>query len=139
MKQYQTTLAVQTGGGRFTDISPALRRTVSQSGIQTGLMTLFIRHTSAALTIQENADPDVLADLNDFFDRISPRNAGLYRHSYEGKDDMPAHIRSVLTGVSLNIPIAGAQPFLGTWQAVYVCEFRDAPHIRNVVCHIIGE
>lgn len=139
MKQYQTTLAVQTEGGRFTDITAALNETVSRSGIQTGLITLFIRHTSAGLTIQENADPDVLYDLKNFFDRIAPQDNDLYAHTYEGTDDMPAHIRTVLTDVSLNIPVADGRTVLGRWQAVYICEHRNHADIRNVVCHIIGE
>lgn len=139
MKQYQTTLAVQTEGGGFTDITAALNRTVMQSGIQTGLMTLFIRHTSASLTVQENADPDVLADLKKFFDRTVPQDNSLYVHTYEGKDDMPAHIRTALTDVSLCVPVAAGRMTLGTWQAVYVCEHRNHANVRNVVCHIIGE
>lgn len=139
MKQYQTVFAVQTEGGHFTNITNAVQNAVRQSGITTGLMTLFIKHTSAALTVQENADPDVLYDLKNFFDRTVPQDNSLYVHTYEGKDDMSAHIRSTLTGVSLNIPVSNGKATLGTWQAVYVCEFRNHPNIRNVVCHIIGE
>ncbi len=139
MKQYQTTLAVQTEGGRFTDITAALNETVARSSIRTGLMTLFIRHTSASLIIQENADPDVLYDLKNFFDRTVPQDNSLYVHTYEGRDDMPAHIRTALTGVSLSIPVTDGRTALGTWQAVYVCEHRNRANIRNVVCHIIGE
>ncbi len=139
MKQAQFTLDVQTAPSGFTNITPAIGRCVQNSGIQTGLLTVFVRHTSAGLTIQENADPDVLTDLKNFFDRVAPRDNSLYTHTFEGADDMPAHIRTVLTDVSVNIPVANGKPVLGVWQAVYLCEHRDQPHIRHVVLHLIGE
>lgn len=139
MKQAQFTLDVQTTPSGFTNITPAINRCVQNSGIQTGLLTVFVRHTSAGLTIQENADPDVLTDLKNFFDRVAPRDNSLYTHTFEGADDMPAHIRTVLTDVSVNIPVANGKPALGVWQAVYLCEHRDQPHIRHVVLHLIGE
>lgn len=139
MKQFQETLPVQTAGAGFTDITGAVNRLIGQSGIRTGLLTLFIRHTSASLTVQENADPDVMADLGRFLERIAPQDDRLYVHTYEGKDDMPAHIRTSLTDVSLSIPVAGGRMTLGTWQAVYVCEHRNHAAVRNVVFHLIGE
>jgi secondary thiamine-phosphate synthase enzyme len=99
---------------------------------------VFIQHTSASLLIQENADPDVLKDLEDAFARLAPRNAN-YRHTTEGPDDMPSHIRAALTQTSLSIPIANGAPVLGTWQAIYLFEHRDVPHHRTVVMHAIGE
>jgi secondary thiamine-phosphate synthase enzyme len=106
-------------------------------GAQDGLLTLFVRHTSASLTIQENADPDVLRDLTDALDRLAPRHAR-YRHSIEGPDDMPAHIRSMLTAVSLGVPLVGGQAVLGTWQAIYLIEHRDQPHEREIALHFMG-
>lgn len=102
-----------------------------------GLLTLFIRHTSASLTIQENADPDVLRDLVDALARAAPREGG-YRHAMEGPDDMPAHIKSMLTATSLGVPVDGGVMVLGTWQAIYLIEHRDAPHRREIVLHYVG-
>lgn len=139
MKQAQFTLDVESTPAGFMDITPAINRCVKNSGIQTGLLTVFVKHTSAGLTIQENADPDVLTDLKNFFDRAVPQDNSLYTHTYEGKDDMPAHIRTVLTNVSVSIPVTNGRAALGTWQAVYLCEHRNQPHIRHVVLHLIGE
>ncbi len=139
MRQTQFTLDVQSSPAGFTNITPAIERVVHNSGIQTGLLTVFIKHTSASLIIQENADPDVLSDLRRFFDRSVPQDNSLYTHTYEGKDDMPAHIRTALTNVCLNIPVTDGKTALGTWQAVYLCEHRDQPHIRHIVLHLIGE
>jgi secondary thiamine-phosphate synthase enzyme len=138
VKQKTATLSVATQGQGFVDITKDVRRFVSEAQINTGLLTLFIRHTSASLVIQENADPDVLRDLRDAFDSLAPRDAD-YRHTTEGPDDMPAHIRAALTQTSLSIPVQGGAPALGIWQAIYVFEHRDAPHRREVVLHIIGE
>jgi secondary thiamine-phosphate synthase enzyme len=112
---------------------------VHDAGIAAGLLTCFVRHTSASLLIQENADPDVLKDLEGFMRRIVSRDVGLYRHTTEGPDDMPAHIRSALTQTSLSIPIHDGSWLLGTWQGLYLFEHRDAPHSRQIVLHIIGE
>lgn len=139
MRQYQTVLSVQTEPSGFYDITHAVNRSVWESGIKRGLLTLFIQHTSAGLTIQENADPDVMRDLARYFDRAVPKDNSLYTHTYEGIDDMPAHIRSSLTGVTLSIPVFDGRMALGTWQAVYVCEHRAERHVRNVVLHLIGE
>ncbi len=138
MRQKTTRLDVATRGSGFTDITDEVLRFVAQSGIASGLLTLFIPHTSASLLIQENADPDVLCDLKDAFAGLAPRGAG-YRHTTEGPDDMPAHIRSALTQTSLSIPVEDGAPALGVWQAIYVFEHRDAPHRRTVMLHIIGE
>ena len=138
MIQKNTTLSVSTRGQGLVDITKDARRFVSGSGIATGMLTLFIQHTSASLVIQENADPDVLTDLRDAFDALAPRDAD-YRHTTEGPDDMPAHIRSALTQTSLSIPVQNAAPALGTWQAIYVFEHRDTGHRREVLLHIIGE
>ena len=138
MKQKTASISVQTRGQGLVDITGQVRRFVSDAQIATGLLTLFIQHTSASLVVQENADPDVLRDLRDAFDTLAPRDAN-YRHTTEGPDDMPAHIRSALTQTSLSIPVENGAPGLGTWQAIYVFEHRDAPHRRDVVLHIIGE
>ena len=106
--------------------------------IQTGLLTVFVQHTSASLTIQENADPDVVRDLADYFERLAPENDPRYRHRDEGPDDMPAHIRSALTQTSLTIPVVNGRMALGTWQGIYLFEHRAAPHRRSVVLHLMG-
>jgi secondary thiamine-phosphate synthase enzyme len=103
------------------------------------LLTVFLQHTSASLTIQENADPDVIHDLNAFFNRLVAEDNRLYRHTVEGADDMPAHIRSALTMTQLSIPVSSGRMALGTWQGVYVFEHRAAPHQRSVVLHLLGE
>jgi secondary thiamine-phosphate synthase enzyme len=138
MKQKSQHLTLSTKGPGFTDATDTVRRFVEQSGIRAGLLTVFIPHTSASLVIQENADPDVLRDLADAFARLAPRDRN-YRHTTEGPDDMPAHIRAALTQTSLSIPVEDGAPVLGTWQAIYLFEHRDAPHRRTLVLHIIGE
>ena len=138
MKQQHSTITVATRGPGFTDLTDKARRFVRDAGIETGLLTLFIPHTSASLVIQENADPDVLRDLAEAFDRLAPRDAD-YRHTTEGPDDMPAHIRSALTQTSLSIPVIKRAPALGTWQAIYLFEHRDALHARELLLHVIGD
>lgn len=138
MKQQHSTITVSTRGPGFTDLTDKVRRFVRDSGIETGLLTLFIPHTSASLLIQENADPDVLRDLAEAFDRLAPRDAD-YRHTTEGPDDMPAHIRSALAQTSLSIPVMKRAPALGTWQAIYLFEHRDALHARELMLHVIGD
>jgi secondary thiamine-phosphate synthase enzyme len=130
---------VTTRGAGLSDITRQVTAGVAKSGIREGLATLFIRHTSASLVIQENADRDVLRDLEDFFSRLVSRDMSLYRHTTEGPDDMPAHIRSALTQTSLSIPITRGALVLGTWQAIYLFEHRDAPHSREIALHLIGE
>ena len=131
-------VSVETPGPGFTELTAEAARFVAQSGIAHGLLTVFCRHTSASLTIQENADPDVRTDLLAALDRLAPRSAA-YVHGDEGPDDMPAHIRTMLTGASLAIPVADGRLALGTWQGLYLVEHRDRPHRREVVLHVIGE
>lgn len=138
MRQHSETLRIDTNGPGFTDITSEVSRRLDRVGAGDGLLTLFVRHTSASLTIQENADPAVLADLSAALNRLAPRGAG-YRHSAEGPDDMPAHIRSMLTATSLSIPVGGGRMLLGTWQGIYLVEHRDRPREREVVLHFIGE
>ena len=130
-------LAVETRGRGFQDITGAVRRWLAERQAMDGLLTLFLRHTSASLTIQENADPDVRADLLDALDRLAPE-AGTYRHRIEGPDDMPAHVKTALTDVSLSIPVLDGAPALGTWQAIYIVEHRIAPHRRELALHFLG-
>lgn len=138
MKQAGTTLTVDTTGPGLTLFTRPVTSWVGGQGINDGLLTLFIRHTSTSLLIQENADPDVLDDLRDFFARIAPKN-GSYRHDAEGADDMPAHIRAALTQTQLCIPVSGGRLALGIWQGLYVFEHRDRPHRREVAVHLMGE
>jgi secondary thiamine-phosphate synthase enzyme len=128
---------VATPGPGFTEVTGDVARWAAGSGIGSGILTLFCRHTSASLTIQENADPDVRRDLASALDRLAPRQAP-YVHRTEGPDDMPAHIRTMLTGASLSIPVLGGRLALGTWQGIYVIEHRDVPHRREIVLHVIG-
>ncbi|HEY7842664.1 MAG TPA: secondary thiamine-phosphate synthase enzyme YjbQ [Bradyrhizobium sp.] len=130
-------LAVQTRGGGFIDLTAEIEKFVSEAKAKEGAVTLFIRHTSASLTIQENADPSVLADLQTALARLAPENAG-WTHDTEGPDDMPAHIKTMLTSVSLQIPVVNGEMVLGTWQAVYLVEHRSQPHRREVVVQFIG-
>jgi secondary thiamine-phosphate synthase enzyme len=130
---------VSTRGKGLVNITREVRRWVAEQGIANGLLTVFIRHTSAGLTIQENADPDVLSDMTDFFERLVPESTPWFRHTTEGPDDMPAHIRTALTSASLSIPVRGGLPALGMWQAIYVFEHRAARHRRQVLLHLIGE
>ena len=139
MKQHSATLDIRTKGPGLIDITGEAARFVAQSGIGEGLLTLFIRHTSASLLVQENADPDVLTDLENFMRRTVSLDTSLYRHTTEGPDDMPAHIRSALTQTSLSIPVRGGRMVLGTWQALYVFEHRDRGHRREIAAHIIGD
>lgn len=138
MIQRTTHVQVATRGKGLYDFTAEVERWLSSSEITTGLLTLFIQHTSASLTIQENADPDVIADLNDFFERIVPEDNRLYRHTIEGPDDMPAHIRTALTTTQLSIPIVDGRMALGTWQGLYVFEHRASAHRRRVVLHAFG-
>ena len=136
-QQVNGRLVVETEGPGFTEITDPLARWVFGTGVLNGLLTIFCRHTSASLLIQENADPDVRRDLLTALDRLAPREAG-YVHSTEGPDDMPAHIRTMLSGISLSIPVVDGQMVLGTWQGVYLAEHRDRPHTRDLIVHLIG-
>lgn len=137
MTHYQHRLEVKTTGKSFSKITPKVQAVVAESGVETGLCTLFLRHTSASLVIQENADPDVLKDLANFLAKLVPEHDN-YLHSTEGPDDMPAHIRTALTHTSEQIPIANGKLLLGTWQGIYLWEHRQRGHIREVVIHISG-
>jgi secondary thiamine-phosphate synthase enzyme len=128
-----------TRGKGLYEITDSIERWLSTQQAADGLLTVFIQHTSASLTIQENADPDVVYDLNQFFGRIAPEDNRLYRHTVEGPDDMPAHIRSALTLTQVSIPIEHGRMALGTWQGVYVFEHRARPHRRSVVLHLLAE
>jgi secondary thiamine-phosphate synthase enzyme len=130
-------LTVQTSGRGFVDLTSEVAKFVSDAGAREGAVTLFIRHTSASLTIQENADPTVLSDLMTALDRMAPENAG-WRHDTEGPDDMPAHIKTMLTASSLHIPVLKGELALGTWQAIYLIEHRSRPHRREVVLQFVG-
>ena len=127
-----------TDGPGFQDLSGEVAAWLQTSGVRDGIVTVFIRHTSASLTIQENADPDVLRDLADSLDGFAPQGR-VYRHSTEGPDDMPAHIKSMLTSVSLSVPVAAGRMMLGTWQAVYLIEHRTHPHDREILLHYVGD
>ena len=133
----QRSLRITTAGKTLHNLTEPVQQLVTQSGIEVGLCVLFVRHTSASLTIQENADPDVLWDLEAQFQRLVPED-DRYRHSAEGPDDMPAHIRTALTNTSETIPIARGRLALGTWQAIYLWEHRQHQHTREVVVHIMG-
>lgn len=139
MAQYQQFLKIKTTGKSFSKISSNVQSIVAKSGIKTGLCTIFLRHTSASLIIQENADPDVLRDLANFFAKLVPEDGKSYIHDAEGTDDMPAHIRTVLTKTSEQIPIAQGQLLLGTWQGIYLWEHRQHGHYREIVVQIIGD
>ncbi|MEM8779170.1 MAG: secondary thiamine-phosphate synthase enzyme YjbQ [Cyanobacteria bacterium P01_G01_bin.49] len=139
MKHYQQTLSIRTRGKDFHVITRQLDDVVSRSEVQTGLCTIFVRHTSASLVIQENADPDVLRDLSNFFTKLVPEDSKLYIHTTEGPDDMPAHIRSALTKTSEQVPISHGKLALGTWQGIYLWEHRQRSHYREIVVHINGE
>jgi len=131
------TLIVATSGPGLFDQTAAVQAWLARIGAGDGLLTLFIRHTSASLLIQENADPDVHVDLIDALERLAPRDRG-YVHAVEGPDDMPAHIKAALTQTSLSIPVRAGRMLLGTWQGIYVAEHRDRPHRREVVLHFLG-
>jgi secondary thiamine-phosphate synthase enzyme len=138
MRQAADTLVVQTKGAGLTEITREVTAWTAGQGMTTGLLTLFCRHTSASLLIQENADPDVARDLEDYFAALAPES-GAYRHQDEGPDDMPAHLRSALTQVQLSVPLIGGRLALGTWQGVWLFEHRARPHRREVVLHLMGE
>lgn len=139
MKQFSHNITFQTTGSSLLDVTGPVRMWVRDQGITEGLLTIFIRHTSASLTIQENADPDVLFDLNNFFRKLVPEDGRLYRHNAEGPDDMPAHIKSALTQTQLAIPLAGGDMTLGTWQGIYIFEHRAHAHKRTISLHLLGE
>lgn len=130
---------IATRGRGFYEFTDAVAEWVSRQGFENGILTLHVRHTSASLLIQENADPDVRRDLEAFFSRLVPDGDPLFIHTAEGEDDMPAHVRAALTAVNLSIPLARGRLALGTWQGIYLWEHRRLPHSRTVAAHFIGE
>ena len=139
MRQMSELMVVQTRNRGLTDVTRHASSFLKGGGAIAGLLTLWCRHTSASLLVQENADPDVRADLESFFARIAPEGRGLYVHGAEGPDDMPAHIRAALTQTQLSIPVNDGAMVLGTWQGIYLYEHRTRPHRREVAMHFIGE
>ena len=138
MRQALHTLEIRTSGKSLVSITRPVVEWVAQQGISTGLLTLWCRHTSASLTVQENADPAVRRDILAYFERLAPEHAG-YVHQDEGPDDMPAHLRTMLTSTQMSLPVADGHPVLGTWQGLYLFEHRTAPHRREIVLHLLGE
>jgi secondary thiamine-phosphate synthase enzyme len=139
MKQFTHRIQVATRGKGLYPVNREIEGWVKDRGLATGILTVFIQHTSASLTIQENADPDVVRDIEEFFTRLVPENAPWYRHTAEGPDDMPSHIRSLLTQTQLTIPLLQGKLALGTWQGIYVFEHRAQSHRRSLVLHLAGE
>ena len=139
MKQFSHSITFQTTGSSLLNVTAPVRDWVREQGLSEGLLTIFIRHTSASLTIQENADPDVLYDLNNFFRKLVPEDTRLYRHNAEGPDDMPAHIKSALTQTQLTVPISSSDLTLGIWQGIYIFEHRAHAHKRTISLHLMGE
>ncbi len=139
LRQSTTIFSFATRGRGFVDITPRVEQWVRASGIVDGVLTLFIRHTSASLVVQESADPDVRADLDRLLARLVPDGDPLFRHRDEGPDDMPAHARTALTSVDVSIPLVGGRLALGAWQAIYIWEHRARAHRREVAAHLIGE
>lgn len=137
MEQRSTILAFRTSGAGLYPITHDVAQWTAEAALASGLLTLFCRHTSASLTIQENASPEVLDDIGAWLDRLAPEGAG-YAHADEGPDDMPAHLKAVLTGVSLAIPLVGGRLALGQWQGIFLAEHRRAPHRREVALHLVG-
>jgi secondary thiamine-phosphate synthase enzyme len=139
MRQAQTRLVIDTRGRGLTDITRRIDAWVAESGLRDGLLTVFVRHTSASLLVQENADPGVRRDLERFFARLVPDGDRLFEHDAEGPDDMPAHVRAALTQTQLTVPLSNGRLALGTWQGIYLYEHRQRGHRREVALHLIGE
>lgn len=139
IQQKSGEIQLKNSGRGLYEITEEVERWLRSHSIQNGLLTLYIQHTSASLLIQENADPEVLRDLERFFNRLVPQGDPLFRHTTEGPDDMPAHVRAALTAVSLSIPIRQGRLALGTWQGVYLYEHRSVGHARTVLVHLVGE
>ncbi len=139
MRQDLTSITLRTVGVNLYEFTDQVTRWTRSTGIQRGLLTVFVRHTSASLLIQENADPDVRRDLLAFVQRLIPEGDPLYSHVIEGPDDMPAHVKAALTATSLGIPVEDGLPVLGAWQGIYLFEHRRSPHSRKISLHLIGE
>ncbi|MBX3221298.1 MAG: secondary thiamine-phosphate synthase enzyme YjbQ [Labilithrix sp.] len=138
MKVHQEVLEIETRGRGFTDLSSRVEAVVAASGVRTGLVTVFVQHTSASLVIQENAAPSVRRDLERWIGKLAPEDASAYEHDDEGLDDMPAHLRAAITRTSEVVPVTSGRLGLGTWQAIYLWEHRRAPHTRRVIVHVQG-
>ena len=138
MRQYFTKINIETNSQKLYEITNIVSKTIDKQDISEGMITLYIKHTSASLLIQENADDSVLRDLENFFDKLVPQNLDLYEHKAEGFDDMPAHIKASLTSTHLSIPIRNKKIDLGTWQGIFLFEHRIQPHTREIDVHIIG-
>jgi secondary thiamine-phosphate synthase enzyme len=139
LRQHQNRIAIRTTGRGLVDVTAQVADELRASGIRDGLLTLFVRHTSASLLIQENADPEVRHDLDRFFARLVKDGDALFQHRSEGPDDMPAHVRSALTATQLSVPVSGGRLALGTWQGIYLWEHRVRGHARELVLHVVGE
>ena len=139
MRQALHHLRVETRGKGLVEITRPVCDWVAGQALGTGLLTVWRRHTSASLTVQENAAPEVRGDIARFFEALAPEDPGRYAHNDEGPDDMPAHLRAMLTGPQITIPVEGGRPVLGSWQGIYLFEHRRAPHSRQVVLHLLGE
>ena len=139
MRQAQETIVVATHGQGLVEFTADVKRFVERSRIASGLLTVYCRHTSASLLIQENADPDVMRDMLEFFRRLVPEGADWMVHKVEGPDDMPAHVKTALTQTSLAVPVTGGKPVFGTWQGIFLFEHRTRPHRREVVLHLMGD
>jgi secondary thiamine-phosphate synthase enzyme len=138
LKQAVQQVEISTRGQGLYEFTASVREWLDRQGIETGLVTVFCRHTSASLLIQENADPTVRVDIKNYFDRLAPESAA-YIHNDEGADDMPAHLKTALTSVQLSIPVVNGRMVLGTWQGIYLFEHRTHSHRRSIVLHVIGE
>jgi secondary thiamine-phosphate synthase enzyme len=139
LRQVQHEFRIATRGRALYEITDQVAEWLTSAGVKTGLLTLHLKHTSASLVIQENADPDVRRDLEAFFSRLVPDGDSLFIHTAEGDDDMPAHVRTALTAVNLSIPVTGGRMVLGTWQGIYLWEHRRSPHARSIAAHLLGE
>ena len=139
MQQFTQTLAISANGRKLYDITPQVLSWANQRGLNTGLLTLYIQHTSASLLINENYDSDVLVDIEAFFNRLVPDGDPLFTHTVEGPDDMPAHVRTALTQTSLSIPMIEGEVVLGKWQGLFLFEHRHMPATRRITMHLIGE
>ena len=139
LRQFTTSMTFETRGRGLLEVTRPVTEWVDEAGLATGLLTVFVRHTSASLLIQENADPDVRGDLDRFLARLVPDGDPLFRHRDEGADDMPAHVRAALTAVQLSVPLSDGRMALGTWQGIYLWEHRTRPHRRELVLHLLGE
>ena len=139
LRQFTSSMTVETRGRGLLEVTRPVTEWVDEAGLSTGLLTVFVRHTSASLLIQENADPDVRGDLDRFFARLVPDGDPLFRHRDEGADDIPAHVRAALTAVQLSVPVSDGRMALGTWQGIYLWEHRTRPHRRELVLHLLGE